>query len=77
MTGSPLSRPTAFSASSVNIVEKYLVICASGIAIAGAVQDVRGGRIPNWPTYPGHSRSSGSEVPGVRMARLKGGLADS
>ena len=37
----------------MNIVEKYLLICASGIAIAGAVQDVRGGRIPNWLTYPG------------------------
>ena len=36
----------------MNIVEKYLLICASGIAIAGAVQDVRGGRIPNWLTYP-------------------------
>ena len=34
----------------MNIVEKLLLICASGIAIAGAVQDVRGGRIPNWLT---------------------------
>ena len=36
----------------MNIVDKYLLIIASGIAIAGAVQDVRGGRIPNWLTYP-------------------------
>lgn len=40
------------SATRVNIVDKYFLIMASGIAIAGAVQDVRGGRIPNWLTYP-------------------------
>ena len=34
-------------------VEKYLLIGALGIATVGAVQDIRGGRIPNWLTYGG------------------------
>ena len=34
-------------------MENYLLISALCIATVGAVQDVRGGRIPNWLTYTG------------------------
>ena len=34
-------------------MDQYLLIGASSIAAVGAVQDVRGGRIPNWLTYGG------------------------
>src|ERR1700732_3186683 len=37
----------------VQPVERYLLICALAIAVAGAVNDVRGARIPNWLTYSG------------------------
>jgi prepilin peptidase CpaA len=59
----------------VNIVEKYLLICASGIAIAGAVQDVRGGRIPNWLTYPGLIAALAVRCAVSGWPGLKSGLA--
>jgi prepilin peptidase CpaA len=34
-------------------LDKYLLICALAIATVGAIQDVRGRRIPNWLTYSG------------------------
>ena len=34
-------------------MEKYLSLCALAIATVGAVNDVRGRRIPNWLTYSG------------------------
>ena len=32
-------------------MERYFLICALGFAIAGALNDIRSGRIPNWLTY--------------------------
>src|SRR2546425_11763597 len=34
-------------------LERYLLTCALGVAILGAVGDVRSQRIPNWVTYGG------------------------
>jgi prepilin peptidase CpaA len=34
-------------------VENYFLICALCVATVGAVQDVRGRKIPNWLTYTG------------------------
>lgn len=34
-------------------METFFLICALGVATAGAVQDVRSQRIPNWLTYSG------------------------
>ena len=34
-------------------MEQFFLTCAFAFALAGAVKDVRGGRIPNWLTYSG------------------------
>jgi prepilin peptidase CpaA len=55
-------------------VEQYLLIGALGVATAGAVQDVRGGRIPNWLTYGGLLAALSARFFVLGWPELKSGL---
>ena len=56
-------------------MERYLLICALAIAVAGAVNDVRGARIPNWLTYSGMESALVVRCAVFGWAGLKGGFA--
>lgn len=55
-------------------MERYLLICALAIAVAGAVNDVRGARIPNWLTYSGLGSALLVRCALFGWAGLKGGF---
>jgi len=56
-------------------VERYFLICALTIAVAGAVNDVRGARIPNWLTYSGLGSALVVRCVAVGWVGLTGGFA--
>jgi prepilin peptidase CpaA len=56
-------------------VERYLLICALAIAVVGAVNDVRGARIPNWLTYSGLLSALVVRFSLFGWAGLRGGFA--
>jgi len=56
-------------------VERYLLICALAIAVVGAVNDVRGARIPNWLTYSGLLSALVVRFSIFGWAGLRGGFA--
>jgi prepilin peptidase CpaA len=60
---------------SVQPVESYLLICALAIAVVGAVNDVRGARIPNWLTYSGLGSALVVRLTVFGWTGLKGGFA--
>jgi len=55
-------------------VERYLLFGAAAIAIVGAAQDVRGGRIPNWLTYSGILAALGIRILMMGWRGLGSGL---
>jgi prepilin peptidase CpaA len=55
-------------------VERYLLICALGIATMGAVTDVRDRRIPNWLTYGGLVAALRVRCALLSWLGLRGGL---
>jgi prepilin peptidase CpaA len=59
---------------SVQPVERYFLICALAIAVVGAVNDVRGARIPNWLTYSGLVSALMIRCAVFGWAGLKGGF---
>lgn len=59
---------------SVQPVERYFLIYALAIAVVGAVNDVRGARIPNWLTYSGLVSALLVRSIVLGWAGLKGGL---
>ncbi len=56
-------------------MDKYLLICAFGIATLGAVTDVRHKRIPNWLTYSGMVAGLAVRLALLGWLGLRGGLA--
>ena len=55
-------------------MEQYLLIGALSVATAGAVQDIRGGRIPNGLTYGGLLAALAAQFLMLGWPGLKGGL---